>query len=183
MQTRFRNLSKPLWQRVSIQEEVYYPTGYSKTPFKIRLCSLNEVDDLVELQKASFKGVAPWTKNDLVYEISRNPFALFYIVYDQDLPVAMVGSWFYKGEAHISNIATRPSHRRIGLGTYLIGLVVRVSQQEAMDELTLEVRASNVAAQNFYYTLGFVMRDRTFNYYAEEGEDAINMAMKLKSKI
>jgi len=44
--------------------------------------------------------------------------------------------------------------------------------------MTLEVRASNTAAQNLYKKLGFFNVGRRKNYYEDNHEDAVLMALE-----
>jgi ribosomal-protein-alanine N-acetyltransferase len=46
-------------------------------------------------------------------------------------------------------------------------------------EVLLEVRRSNVAAQGFYRSVGFVEEGRRPGYYADPIEDAVLMRLRL----
>jgi ribosomal-protein-alanine N-acetyltransferase len=74
-------------------------------------------------------------------------------------------------EGHLISMAVRSERRRMGTGTRLV--------QEAIAHcagkpLLLEVRVSNVGAQEFYLALGFNFMGRAKGYY-HDGEDALLM--------
>ena len=78
-------------------------------------------------------------------------------------------------ETHITNIAVDPRFRRRGIGTLVMLRLVAETQDWGLDAMTLEVRASNVAAQELYRRFGFAPGGIRPKYYAESGEDAIIM--------
>jgi len=74
-------------------------------------------------------------------------------------------------EGHLISMAVSSERRRMGTGTRLV--------QEAITHcagkpLLLEVRVSNVGAQDFYLALGFTFIGRAKGYY-HDGEDALLM--------
>ena len=82
-------------------------------------------------------------------------------------------------ELEILNIAVDPKLRRHGIGRALLQAMLEVPARTVY----LEVRASNLAARNFYTQLGFAEAGQRKNYYglaASPGvfEDAIVMKMQ-----
>ena len=73
------------------------------------------------------------------------------------------------------NIAVDPAHRRSGVATRLIGNI-------DSPNLLLEVRESNLEAQNLYQKLGFVEIGRREKYYTEPDETAIVMRLSQRLK-
>lgn len=78
-------------------------------------------------------------------------------------------------EAHITNIAVAPTHRRRGVAAALMLRLFHEALSWDLDSITLEVRASNVAAQRLYEDFGFVADGVRPKYYADPLEDAIIM--------
>ncbi len=85
------------------------------------------------------------------------------------------GLMFVADEAHVTNLAVAPDLRRQHLGARLLAHLAQESTRRRCQAMTLEVRASNVAAQQLYRKFGFVSAGVRRNYYAETGEDAIIM--------
>ncbi|MCG6979916.1 MAG: GNAT family N-acetyltransferase [Deltaproteobacteria bacterium] len=74
-------------------------------------------------------------------------------------------------EGHLISMAVRSGQRRKGIGTRL---VQEASAYCADTPLLLEVRVSNLGAQEFYLALGFNFIGRAKGYY-HDGEDALLM--------
>ncbi|MBI2861487.1 MAG: ribosomal protein S18-alanine N-acetyltransferase [Chloroflexi bacterium] len=95
-----------------------------------------------------------------------------------ELPGVVVGysgMWLLTGEGHITTIAVHPSRRRRGLGELLLmGLFDEAIARQAR-WMTLEVRASNLVAQDLYRKYTFRERGVRRRYYTDNSEDAIIM--------
>lgn len=103
--------------------------------------------------------------------------------FDQELPesskqyiTGFAGFWIMAGEAHITNIAVRELRRRQGVGELLLIFVIDLATKLNAHIITLEVRASNTAAQSLYYKYGFTQAGLRHNYYMEDKEDAVIMS-------
>jgi ribosomal-protein-alanine N-acetyltransferase len=81
---------------------------------------------------------------------------------------------FVVDDAHVTNIAVAGAHRRSGVGTRLLAEQAWAAIAHGCQALTLEVRASNEAAQALYREFGFVPAGVRKRYY-ENTEDAIVM--------
>jgi len=77
-------------------------------------------------------------------------------------------------EAHVTNIAVAPAHRRRGRATRLLAELAWDAIGRGCIGLTLEVRVSNAAAQALYARFGFEAAGVRQRYY-ENTEDAIVM--------
>lgn len=86
------------------------------------------------------------------------------------------GFWIMAGEAHITNIAVRELHRRQGIGELLLIFAIDLATELNAHIITLEVRASNTAAQSLYYKYGFTQAGLRHNYYIDNKEDAVIMS-------
>jgi len=78
-------------------------------------------------------------------------------------------------ETHITSLAVAPDRRRGGIGRRLVAALFRETLALGLDDVTLEVRASNVAAQELYRRFGFAPGGLRPRYYADDGEDALIM--------
>jgi [ribosomal protein S18]-alanine N-acetyltransferase len=99
------------------------------------------------------------------------------------------GIWMMVDEAHITNIAVRKEYRGKGVGGLLLISTFDLAEDFKASFLTLEVRASNVVAQNLYERYGFVRVGLRRGYYLDNKEDALIMSTdslaspELKAKI
>lgn len=89
--------------------------------------------------------------------------------------VGFAGIWMMADEAHITNIAMRESYRRRGVGELLLISIIDLATEMNAHFITLEVRASNTAAQSLYHKYGFNQVGLRRGYYTDNGEDAILM--------
>ncbi len=86
-----------------------------------------------------------------------------------------IGIWYMPDAAHIVAIGVRSACRKRGIGELLLIGAIEQAAQRQMDELTLEVRASNRIAQNLYAKHGFETMGVRKGYYTDNREDAIIM--------
>jgi len=86
------------------------------------------------------------------------------------------GFWIMADEAHIINIAVREIHRCQGIGELLLIAVIDLAAKLNVCIITLEVRASNVAAQSLYYKYGFTQVGLRRGYYTDDREDGVLMS-------
>ena len=90
--------------------------------------------------------------------------------------VGFSGIWLMADEAHITNIAVTQEYRRRGIGELLLIATIDLAQELKAASMTLEVRASNIAAQNLYSKYGFIKTGVRRGYYLDNKEDAVIMS-------
>ena len=90
--------------------------------------------------------------------------------------MGFAGFWTMADEAHITTIATREAFRRQGIGELLLQSIIDMAGQRATRIVTLEVRVSNVAAQQLYTKYGFNEVGLRRGYYTDNREDAVIMS-------
>jgi ribosomal-protein-alanine N-acetyltransferase len=88
------------------------------------------------------------------------------------------GFWILAGEIHITNIAVREKHRRRGMGELLLISLINMAMKLDAHLITLEVRASNAAAQGLYSKYGFVQVGVRRGYYSDNREDGVLMSLE-----
>ena len=93
--------------------------------------------------------------------------------------VGFLISWHVADELHVLNVATLPLLRRCGIGRALMDEGIRYSSSQKIRIVLLEVRRSNRAAIKLYRGLAFTALGVRPGYYADNGEDAIEMILAL----
>jgi ribosomal-protein-alanine N-acetyltransferase len=85
------------------------------------------------------------------------------------------------GEGHLLNLSIAADVQRRGHGARLLGEIIRIARDYGARVLFLEVRPSNVAAQNLYAGHGFHQIGVRRGYYpAQTGrEDALVLSLPL----
>ena len=81
---------------------------------------------------------------------------------------------------HILAIGVDPPYRKQNIGSTLMKRIIGRLRAKGAKLVRLEVRKSNVEAQQFYLKLGFRQREE-IPYYYEDGEAAVAMDYKLES--
>ena len=88
------------------------------------------------------------------------------------------GFWIMGGEAHITNIAVWEKHHRQGMGELLLIALIDLATELDARFISLEVRASNTAAQSLYSKYGFTQVGVRRGYYTDNREDGVLMSLE-----
>jgi len=87
--------------------------------------------------------------------------------------------WFFD-EMHINKIAVEESERRKGIALALMDRCLEFARENGIRTISLEVRQSNLGAQEFYRTLHFAALYIRPRYYPD-GEAAVVMVRELSA--
>ena len=85
------------------------------------------------------------------------------------------GIWLTVDEAHITTIASAHEFRGYGVVELVLNGLIDLGLELGARFMTLEVRVSNVVAQNLYLKYGFEARGTRKRYYTDNNEDALVM--------
>ena len=133
-----------------------------------------DIPQLAQLEKQVF-GPEAWSPDVLAEELD-SPWGDYLGVFtgDDSELVAYAG---IKGveEGDLMTLAVAEGWRRKGLGRSLTSDLLARAQARGMKKVFLEVRASNLGAQELYLGLGFVRLGVVRDYYRLPTEDAITM--------
>lgn len=116
----------------------------------------------------------PWSYNAFAAELG-NVSATYLVAELDGRILGYIGCWIVVDEMHITTLGVDPQLRRRGIGNRLLATVLREALLRGAHRVTLEVRASNHAAQQLYARYGFVPVGRRMRYYTDNGEDALVM--------
>ena len=174
-------------------------SDYADLPYKIEDMQLHDIDEVMEIERRSFS--LPWSVRAYKYELTSNSFSQFIVVRQSlsgegfakdpskflnrflrssphavNSPVLGYGGfWLIGDEAHIGTVAVAPDWRGLGLGGLLVvGLLERAVKVNA-EVAALEVRVSNLAAQDLYRKYHFQTVGIRRGYYQDNLEDALVM--------
>ncbi len=90
-------------------------------------------------------------------------------------------AWDAADEVHLVDIVTHPNARRRGVATALLETLVAHATERQARMVLLEVRCSNEAALALYRRAGFRDVGVRPAYYADTGEDALEMQLDFES--
>lgn len=139
----------------------------------ISLMEKEHIPRIHEIEKICFS--IPWSLEAFEKELDENPLAYYIVAEIQKKAVGYAGMWIVVDEGHITNIAVHPKFQHQGIGTLLVEHFIREAKRKNLIALTLEVRESNIKAQNLYKKFGFVNEGIRKRYYQDTGENAIIM--------
>ena len=143
----------------------------------IRPMTIDDVDEVYVVEEDCF--VDPWSKESIRKELKNN-LARYLVAQLDDKIVGYVGVWFVVDEGRITNVAVHSDYRGKKVGDKLVKQMVELCKENNIVAMTLEVRASNIVAQNLYKKYGFKMGGIRKEYYSDNKEDAIIMWNQLK---
>lgn len=143
----------------------------------IRHMTKDDIDAVYKVEEDCF--VDPWSKDSIRKEL-KNDLARYLVAEVDNQIVGYIGIWFVVDEGHITNVAVHSDYRGKKIGDKLVSEMVELCKENNLVAMTLEVRTSNVVAQNLYRKYGFKMAGIRKEYYSDNKEDAIIMWNQLK---
>lgn len=141
----------------------------------IRQMTLDDVPVVIQLDKISFS--LPWPERSFRFELTDNPASRCWVAEVDHTVVGMIVAWLLAGEVHIATIATHPDFRRQRIASRLLSHTLSQAREEGARSSFLEVRDSNLAAQEMYRKFGYEVAGRRKRYYRDNDEDAILMKL------
>ena len=119
----------------------------------------------------------PWSEKSLELLLSERGIGFAALV-DGQL-AAYGGMMTVLDEGQITNIATFPEFRRMGIGRRIVKALEEYSVANGIVFLSLEVRESNAPAQALYASCGWQSQGIRRNFYRLPTENAVIMTKKL----
>lgn len=167
-----------------------------RIPFIVQSMKVWDIPEVMAIEKTSFP--LPWSATAYRHELTQNELSHYLVVRKREPPgvptqtrwfdrwlrkpkprqspvIGYIGFWVLDEEAHISTIAVRPDWRGHGLGELLLVAVIDLAASLQAQVVTLEVRVSNLVAQNLYRKYAFEKAGHHRRYYRDNDEDALLM--------
>jgi ribosomal-protein-alanine N-acetyltransferase len=135
---------------------------------------IEDLDTVLAIECQSFS--TPWTRELFITELDNTRIARLFVARREANPEDIVGYIGYRvviDEMHIVIIAVHPAWRRRGIARYMLSEAMAHARRGTCTKATLEVRVSNVGAQQLYYRLGFAPVGARPRYYLRPTEDAL----------
>lgn len=132
-----------------------------------------DINQVLEIENLSF--LDPWTRRMYLAEVRERNNSYFIVAKCGEKIIGYGGFWLVVDEAHLVNLAIHPDFRRQSIGTQIMHYLLTLAKQLEAKRATLEVRESNIVAQNFYAKFGFIPVAYRKKYYSDTKEDAVIM--------
>lgn len=143
-----------------------------------RLMTIEDVEAVHAIEEVVFP--TPWTLNSFYQEMTSNTQAYYYVAEDENQKIiGFCGMWIVFDDSQITNVAVLPEGRGKGVGESLMRHAIALSKDKKVAVMSLEVRVTNIVAQNLYRKLGFSDGGIRKGYYTDNQEDALVMWVNL----
>jgi ribosomal-protein-alanine N-acetyltransferase len=143
----------------------------SRAQVSMRRAVLGDLDAVMLIERACF--AAPWPRSIMAEEIMGQGCTRMEVADEPGGVTGFMIYWVIPPEAHLINLAVTPVGQGRGVGRAMVERLLAVARSEAVSQIFLEVRASNLVAQRLYAGVGFEQIDVRRGYYADNGEDAL----------
>ncbi len=139
----------------------------------VREMRIEDLDWVQGIENLSF--ASPWSRRSFLYELTENKRAVYLVAELGGRIAGYIGMWVICDEGHITNLAVHPDFRRQGVGSRLLEELIVAAVARGVARMTLEVRVSNLGAQQLYANYGFETVGTRRRYYRDNNEDALIM--------
>jgi ribosomal-protein-alanine N-acetyltransferase len=154
-------------------ERESFPSSWPQTAYRRELT--NKIARYLVLSEVRDDAPPPPAAPGGLFGVLRRMIGSEHAEPGQEYLLGFIGVWLMVGEAHIVTVAVRERDRRMGIGERLLIAATELARDAAQEALTLEVRASNEAAQRLYEKYGFARLGLRKRYYTDNNEDAVIM--------
>ena len=134
----------------------------------IKKADITDAKYIAEIEKQCFS--TPWSQKDIIDSL--NSGALFLKAETQGEISGYCGLLNASGEGYIINVGVSNKFRRQKIASKLIEELIKKGREMKLDFISLEVRESNIAAQNLYKKFGFQYVGKRPRFYSNPIEDA-----------
>lgn len=151
-----------------------YP--HPRCDVQIRWMIRRDMPEVLEIERQSFE--FSWTEEDFLCCLrQRNCIGM--VAERQERIGGFMIYELLKSQLHVLNFAVAPWARRQGVGTQMIEKLVNKLSQQRRQEITLEVRETNLPAQLFFRKQGLQAHGVLRGHYEDSEEDAYVMRYQL----
>ncbi len=143
---------------------------------KVYKATQNDAELLAKIEEAVFSDA--WSLASLKSHLD-GVCSVTLVLTADGAPVGSLTGTLFPPEGEVYRVAVLPEYRRRGLGRALLSEFLHTARTAHAEELFIEVRASNLAAQGLYRSFGFAEYGVRRNYYKAPIEDAVLMKLTL----
>ncbi len=140
---------------------------------RCRLLSQNDINEVMQIENLCY--AFPWSQS-VMLDCLNTDFIALAIVIDNNIAGYTVLS-YGANESHVLNLCVKPAFRGKQYGQLLLEEAIKIAKTKKVNDVYLEVRASNTIAIALYFNQGFNEIGCRKGYYPSEigREDAIVM--------
>ena len=150
------------------------------TGVQIRWMIRRDMVEVLRIERESFE--FNWTEEDFLACLRQRNCIGMVAEYENRVVGFMIYE-LHKASLHILNFAVAPGSRRNGIGGQMVEKLVNKLSQQRRQEIVLEVRETNLAAQLFFQSQNFRAVNVVRNHYTDSSEDAYVMQFRLDAEV
>lgn len=132
----------------------------------------DDINDVTYLEKACFGN--RWQPTSFQRELT-NPNSIHFVARLGTKAIGFSGYWQIIEEGHITSVAVLPQYRRKKIAQYLLLALIEDCLRKNVKWVTLEVKETNIPAQELYKKFGFKVFGKRRRYYQDDDTDAYVM--------
>ena len=150
-----------------------------KIKIELRRAKIDDIEAINRIEQSQF--LNPWKRHYFTAELSHD-ISYFYTTEDSDSRkiVGYIIFWLIEETIELHNIAVHRGFTRRGIASKMMDFLLETAARKRVEEIFLEVRKSNKAAEKFYEKYKFKKIDCRKNYFNSPREDALVYALYLK---
>ena len=140
---------------------------------QIKEVNFEDIEQIVLIENELY--TKPWKRKDFEYELNDNPFAFYLKMVNESQEImGYIGFWIKFEQAEITKVSIAKKFQGYKLSKLLMADAEKRIRLAGCENITLEVRTSNVKAIHLYQSFGYQIVTTRVKYY-ENGEDAYLM--------
>ena len=124
--------------------------------------NLNDFEEIKDNLVEDFDSF--WTPSILEEEL-KSENSKYVVAKENNEIVGFAGIWISPVDVQITNIVTKKTERKRGIGTKLLDKLIEMAKETGRDNISLEVNENNMAAGILYENAGFEVVGIRKNYY------------------
>jgi len=145
----------------------------------IRWMIRKEMQEVTTIENESFPN--PWKEKDFIDCLRTRNCIGMVAEYDERIVGSMVYE-LHKARLHILTFAVHPEFRRQGVGRQMVQKMIFKLSAQRRTRIMLEVRETNLPAQLFFRSCGFVAVNAFKDFYNDTPEDAYLMVYRFQQE-
>ena len=169
---RIRSIFRPL-----PEPEIVIPAP--QMSYGIRPLTTKQLEEVVKLNRRCFLKDESYSRNTFSYLLKNSNTLAYQVVTPTELIIGFIVVTVGEDRvAHITTIGVAPEHRKRGIAKKLLIFTEKSLLKRGIGTIRLEVRVSNIAAQELYQNLDYFITQRFESYY-NNNEDGFIMVKSL----
>ncbi|MDL2300387.1 ribosomal protein S18-alanine N-acetyltransferase [Clostridiaceae bacterium OttesenSCG-928-D20] len=144
----------------------------------IRKAEISDISELSRIENECFSSPMP------IEYISRsidNEDRFFLVAEEEKKLLGHIAMMHVLDEGYILSVAADKNHRRRGIAKALLSALLAEAKDMKLSFVSLEVRASNIAAISLYESFGFQRTGEIIGYYERPKENALILNLYLEN--